>query len=67
LQFYWPRDLEIERGFPIHTCGMEILDVSARQMEGVGVRVQDFEACRGAVTFWASDVVDLDTLEPTAS
>lgn len=61
LRFLAPQDLEIERGcFPQPTGGMCILDVRHRQMEEIGVRVADFEASRGAVTFWAREVVDLD-------
>lgn len=37
-RFWSPRQLMIEEGFPAPTRGMEILDVSARGMEGVGVR-----------------------------
>lgn len=60
LRFLSPRDLEIEKGFPAPTNGMEILDVRARQLEDVGVRVGDFEASFGSITFWAREVVDLD-------
>ena len=60
LRFWSPRDLKIEHGFPMPTGGMEIHDVRYRQMEGIGVRVGDFEASSGAVTFWAADVEDLD-------
>ncbi len=60
LRFYGPRDLEIEKGFPWATGGMEILDVSKRQLENINVWVNDFEASNGAVTFWAKSVFDLD-------
>lgn len=63
LRFWSPRDLEIEKGFPVPTSGMEILDVRGRQMQGIGVRVGDFESNWGSVTFWAREVVDLDTIE----
>ena len=52
LRFLSPRDLEIESGFPMPTNGMEILDVRARQIEDIGVRVGDFEASPGSITFW---------------
>lgn len=60
LRFRQPRDLEIEKGFPNRTHGLCILDVSARQLEGVGIRIEDFENTPGAIRFWARDVVDLD-------
>lgn len=59
LRFWSPRDLEIEKGFPQSTGGMEILDVSARHLDGIGVRVADCESSWGAITFWARCVVDL--------
>jgi hypothetical protein len=59
LRFLSPRELEIENGFPAATSGFCILDVSARGMEGVGVRVADFEASWGAIRFWARDVVEI--------
>lgn len=63
LRFYGPRDLAIEKGFPMPTRGLEILDVSARQMSDINVRVTDFEASPGSVTFWAKNVVDLDEMQ----
>lgn len=32
-------------------------------MDGLGVRAADSEVSWGAITFWARDVVDLDTIE----
>jgi len=63
LRFYGPRELEIEKGFPLSTGGMEILDVSAQQLDNINVRVSDFEASQCAVTFWAKSVIDLDNKE----
>lgn len=60
LRFYGPRDLEIEKGFPKATRGMEILDVRERQLADIGVWVADFENSHGSITFWAKTVVDLD-------
>jgi hypothetical protein len=61
LRFLGPQDFAIEKGcFPQPTRGMCILDVSHRRLEGINVRVADFEATRGAVTFWAREVIDLD-------
>jgi len=63
LRFYGPRDLEIEKGFPSPTGGMEIIDVSSRQLCDTNVWVNDCEASYGAITFWAKNVVDLDKLD----
>lgn len=60
LRFFSPQEIEIEKGFPCSTHGMYFSDVRARGMEGLGVRVGDFEASSGRVSFWARDVVDLD-------
>jgi hypothetical protein len=60
LRFLQPQDLEIEKGFPRPTRGMCILDVRHRQLNGVNVRVADFEASWGKLTFWAREVLDLD-------
>jgi hypothetical protein len=64
LRFSAPRDLEMSRGLP-NCDGMCILDVSGRQMEGISVRVANFEESYGAPTFWAASVVDTD-VEPAA-
>lgn len=66
LRFLHPRELTIERGFPIHTGGLLISDGSARQWEGVGVRVHDFELTHGAVEFWAAEVSELDDADADA-
>jgi hypothetical protein len=63
LRFLGPRDLEITEGFP-NSSGLCILDVSKRQLEGLGIRVADFEAFGGCPTFWAREVVDLDASDP---
>jgi len=60
LRFYGPQKLKIDEGFPEPTSGMEILDVSDRQLEDIDIRVTDFEASPGSITFWAKSVVDLD-------
>jgi hypothetical protein len=60
LRFYSPQELEIEKGFPYSTSGFCIYDVSARGMEGLGVRVDDFEAGGGAVRFWARKVIEIE-------
>jgi hypothetical protein len=64
LRFLGPQSLKIEEGFPRPTHGMCILDVRRRQLEGLGVRVADFEGSHGAITFWAREVIDLDSVQP---
>ena len=58
LRFYSPQDLEIERGGPI-SGGLTILDVRSRELDRLGVRVDDFEASPGSLRFWARDVEDV--------
>jgi hypothetical protein len=60
LRFYGPQRLLIDEGFP-SSSGLQILDVSRRQMEGLKVRVANFEPSGGCPTFWAQEVVDLDS------
>ncbi|APR81062.1 Hypothetical protein A7982_06409 [Minicystis rosea] len=52
LRFWSPRQLEIQEGGP-STFGMEILDLSARGLDGISVRVDDYELSGGAVRFVA--------------
>ena len=59
FRFLSPQSLEIEKGFPAKTGGFCILDVSKRGLEGLGVRVDDFEASWGAVRFWAREVIEI--------
>ncbi|MFT7676387.1 MAG: hypothetical protein ACI8QC_000358 [Planctomycetota bacterium] len=63
LRFWSPQNLEVEKGFPQPTSGMQILDVSKRQLDGLNVQVADFEASWGSITFMAREVIDLDTIE----
>lgn len=62
LRFHSPQDIEIEGSgcFPQATRGMQILDVSGRQLDGLAIQVSDFEATLGAIKFSARDVVDVD-------
>lgn len=60
LRFYDPRDLEMSRGLP-NAVGMCILDVTARQLDGIGVLVANFEQSYGAPRFWAARVAALDS------
>jgi hypothetical protein len=46
LRFCSPQQLSIPEGLP-NTFGMVIVDVSARQLEGLGVRVANFEQSYG--------------------
>jgi hypothetical protein len=59
LRFYNPQQIEMSAGVP-NSFGMCILDVSQRQLQGIGVRVANFEESNGAPTFWAERVVNLD-------
>jgi hypothetical protein len=56
LRFWSPVDLRIEEGGPRMTHGLAILDVRSRQLEGIGVRVDDFEGSSGSVRFSARAV-----------
>jgi hypothetical protein len=59
LRFWSPRDLEIERGGPVMTSGLVILDLSARGLDRIAVKVDDFEASPGSVRFVARQVEDV--------
>ena len=59
LRFWSPSDLEIERGGPRMTHGLEILDIRARGLDRIGVKVDDFEASSGSVRFVAREVEEL--------
>lgn len=61
LRFWGPTNLEIERGGPQKTGGFQILDMSARGLDRMGVRVDDFEASNGAVFFVARAVEYVST------
>lgn len=56
LRFWSPQELEIERGGPRFSGGMEIRDIRGRGWEGLGVEVGDCEASWGKVRFWARAV-----------
>ena len=58
LRFFAPQDLEMSRGLP-NSFGMCILDVRGRQLEGLRVRVANFEQSYGAPSFWAARVVEV--------
>ena len=57
LRFHGPQELQITRGFP-NSSGLVILDVSSRQLDGLGVRVMSREAHDGCPEFWARDVIE---------
>lgn len=59
LRFLSPQGLEIEDGFPHHIGGLYIADVSGSQLDGLSVRVDDFEQSRGAIRFWARKAIEL--------
>lgn len=58
LRFFAPREVELTRGVP-NSSGLCILDVSGRQMEGLGVQVASFESDWCVPSFWASHVVEV--------
>ena len=64
LRFFAPQTLEISEGLP-NSFGMCILDVSSRQLDGIRVRVANFEQSYGAPTFWAAQVVEIVQQSPT--
>ena len=59
LRFLAPCGLSIDEGFdPNDYLGLEIVDVSSRQLEGISVEVSCFENTPG-FRFFARDVEDL--------
>jgi hypothetical protein len=57
LQFTQPQNLRIDAGFdPQSLVGLSILDVSARQLSGIGVEVAWYENSPG-LSFVARDVM----------
>lgn len=55
LRFTDVDQLEIDRGFPHDSIGLEILDVSGFGWEHARIRVDNFESAPG-IRFWARDV-----------
>jgi len=58
LRFFAPQQVQISEGIP-NAFGMVILDVSGRQLDGLGVRIANFEQSYGARTFWAARVIEV--------
>jgi hypothetical protein len=58
LRFFAPQNVELSRG-ELNSSGMCILDVSGRQLDGLRVRVANFEQSYGAPSFWAATVVEV--------
>lgn len=56
LRFLCPRQVELPRGQMGWWCRVSVADVSARQMEGIRVRVGSFEPDWCAPSFWAASV-----------
>lgn len=65
LRFWSPRQIEIEEGEP-SAIGMEILDVSARGLDGVSVRVDNHECSGGALRFVARALEIIRDEQPDA-
>jgi len=59
LRFWSPQDLSIERGGPVMTSGLCILDIRSRQLDGLGIQVDDFESTNGSIRFMSRSVVAL--------
>lgn len=59
LRFWSPTALEIEKGGPVMTSGLIILDIRGRGLDRLGVEVDDFEADNGAVRFLARSVEEI--------
>ena len=59
LRFIRPVKLSIEKGFP-ECPGLYIADLSKDGLEDIKVRVGDFEAGDGGISFWAASVLDLE-------
>lgn len=57
LRFFSPTELRI--GQPRMNWGLAIRDVRARQMEGIGVEVYNFENSEASIEFVARDVAEL--------
>jgi hypothetical protein len=60
LRFFGPQNIEIEEGFPKNTGGFSIYDISARGWDKLNVGVDDFSASRGAISFWARKVEEIE-------
>ena len=58
LRFFAPQQVHISEGLP-NSFGMIIVDVRGRQLDGIGVRVANFEQSWGAPVFWAARVVEV--------
>jgi hypothetical protein len=60
LRFWSPVDLCIEEGGPRMTHWLGILDMRSRQLDGIGIRVDDFEGSFGSVRFSARAVEQIE-------
>ena len=58
LRFFAPQDVELSRG-TLSNSGLCILDVSARQLDGLRVRVISLEMSYGTPSFWAAEVIEI--------
>ena len=59
LRFFSPRDIHISGGPSPSSIGLTILDIRNRQMDGLGIRVESYEASNGAPQFWARTVEEV--------
>ncbi len=61
LRFLAPSNIRI--GDVWNNSGMVILDISARQWDGLSVEIANFENAEGSIELCARDVIDLDEEE----
>lgn len=59
LRFFSPEGFELNCLRQPNCFGMRILDISNRQLEGLKVRVTNFEHIDGAPRFWAAKVIEI--------
>lgn len=59
FRFWSPQNLQIGEGGPTMTHGLMILDVSHRGLDGLNVRIDDFENDPEFVRFWARSVEEI--------
>lgn len=67
LRFIGPKQLKIEEGFPYPTSGLAIMDIRNRGLEDINIRVTDFEATTGAITFYAKYLIEIPLSEASPS
>jgi hypothetical protein len=59
LRFLGPREVEVPRGQMGGWCRVFVADVTARQLDGIRVRVGTFEPGWCVPSFWAASVAEV--------